>query len=140
MDYWKLEIQMDISETRTARLLKAINKHDLDEFAETFAIDYQSQQPAHPNRAFTGRATARSHWSNFFALVPDFHAEVLRFASHGDTEWAEWRWHGTQTNGIRFDVRGVIIMGVQNGNIAWGRLYMEPVEAESEDHYATTGS
>jgi ketosteroid isomerase-like protein len=130
-----MEVPMDISGTQTERLLKAINKHDLDEFAETFAIEYQSQQPAHPSRAFTGRETARSHWSNFFTLVPDFQAEVLRFASHGNTEWAEWRWHGTQTNGTAFEVRGVIILGAQNGSVAWGRLYMEPVETQSHDHY-----
>ena len=71
--------------------------------------------------------------------MPDFHAEVLRLASHGDTEWAEWRWHGTQTHDTPFEVRGVIIMGVRGGNIAWGRLYMEPVEAESKDHDAALG-
>lgn len=126
---------MEISGTQTARLLKAINEHDLDEFAGSFALDYHSEQPAHPNRAFTGRDTARSHWSNFFSMVPDFRAEVLRFSRHGDTEWAEWHWYGTQKDGRPFDIRGVIIMGVGDGDIAWGRLYMEPVEEVSQDHY-----
>lgn len=127
---------MEITGTQTGRLLKAINEHDLDGFAEAFASDYESQQPAHPSRAFTGRKTARAHWSNFFALVPDFTAEVLGAVSHGDTEWAEWRWHGTQADGAPFEVRGVIILGVRDGSIAWGRLYMEPVETVSQDHYA----
>ena len=126
---------MEESGTQTMRLLKAINEHNLDEFAESFAIDYDSQQPAHPGRAFAGRASARAHWANFFTLVPDFEAEVLRAVSHGDTEWAEWRWHGTQTDGTPFEVRGVIILGVKDGSIAWGRLYMEPVETVSPDHY-----
>lgn len=134
---------MDISGTRTKRLLDTINAHDLDAFAATFAVDYDSQQPVHPGRAFIGRATARSHWANFFALVPDFQAEVLRFARDGETEWAEWRWFGTQADGKPFEVRGVILLGVRRSDgedeIAWGRLYMEPVEAESPDHYAALG-
>lgn len=125
---------MNLSGKQTGRLLEAINEHDLDEFAQTFAIDYHSEQPAHPGRAFIGRETARDHWANFFALIPDFRAEVLRFVCDGDSEWAEWRWYGTQTDGTPFEARGIIVVGVAEGSIAWGRLYMEPVESASEDH------
>ena len=34
--------------------------------------------------------------------------------------------------GNRFDLRGVIIHGIEASQIKWARLYMEPVEAEME--------
>ncbi len=42
--------------------------------------------------------------------------------------WTEWLWSGTRTNESAFEMRGVILWGVEAGRIAWGRLYMEPVE------------
>src|SRR5881396_3403664 len=96
-----------------------------------------SDQPAHPNRAFRSPEGVRKHWSWFFENVPDFQAELVRTAIRGDTEWAEWRWHGTQRDGRPFDVRGVVITGVRNGRVMWARLYMEPVESVSADHYRT---
>jgi hypothetical protein len=35
---------------------------------------------------------------------------------------------GTQTDGERLDVAGVIVFGVRDDVIAWARLYVEPVE------------
>ena len=118
------------------RLCDTINRHDLEAFADCFASDYQSEQPAHPRRAFKGRDTVRHHWSNFFRQVPDFQAELVRTCEDGETEWAEWRWHGTQVNGEAFDVRGVVIIGVRRGCIVWSRPYMEPVEMVSTVHEA----
>ena len=37
-----------------ARLGAAITDHDLDAFVSLFATDYQSDQPAHPMRTFSG--------------------------------------------------------------------------------------
>jgi hypothetical protein len=59
--------------------------------------------------------------------VPDFRAELIRTAVEGATCWAEWRWTGTKSDGSRLDDRGVMILGVEQGEIAWGRLYFEPV-------------
>jgi hypothetical protein len=38
------------------RLVAAMNAHDLDAAAGFFHEDYRSEQPAHPGRAFAGRA------------------------------------------------------------------------------------
>jgi hypothetical protein len=43
-------------------------------------------------------------------------------------EVGEWRWQGTHEDGSQFGMRGVIVTGIQHGLIAWGRLYMEPIE------------
>lgn len=53
-------------------------------------------------------------------------------SAEGDTVWAEWRWSGTQAGEPPLDMSAVTIFGVEGGVIAWGRLYMQEVEAASE--------
>ena len=105
-----------------ARLKEAMNAHDIDAFIACFHDDYDSVQPAHPDRAFRGSAQARENWSAIFSSVADFTAELIRVAIDGDTEWSEWRWRGTD-----LDMAGVIICGVRDGRMSWARLYVEPV-------------
>jgi hypothetical protein len=106
------------------RLAAAANAHDLDAFVACFAPDYDSVQPAHPDRAFTGSEQVRKNWSEVFAGVPDFRAELLRASTDGDVEWTEWKWTGTG-----LDMAGVLIFGIRDDRIAWARLYIEHVEA-----------
>lgn len=106
----------------------ALNRHDLEEFLDCFDPDYQSEQPAHPERAFIGREQVRKNWSALFSSTPDFHSELLSATSEGDVAWVEWRWSGTRTDGTQFEMRGMTVFGVRNGRIAWQRLYMEEVE------------
>ena len=110
------------------RLRAAMNAHDIDAFVACFAEDYDSEQPAHPDRAFTGRGQVRENWSAIFEGVPDFSAELVATASAGDVEWSEWRWRGTQADGAKLDMAGVIVGGVRDGLLRWARLYVEPVE------------
>ncbi len=110
------------------RLQKAMNNHDLEAFVECFNPDYQSEQPVHPDRRFRGREQVRKNWSAFFGSIRDFQTRLLRSAGGDDAMWTEWHWYGTQPDGTRFDMRGVIIFGIQNDRIIWGRLYMEPLQ------------
>jgi ketosteroid isomerase-like protein len=110
------------------RLAAAMNAHDIEAFMACFADDYASEQPAHPDRAFTGSGQARANWTAVFAGVPDFRADLVRADGAGDVEWSEWRWHGTQEDGERLDMAGVMVCGVRDGRMAWARLYVEPVE------------
>jgi ketosteroid isomerase-like protein len=110
------------------RLHTAQNQHDLDAFVDCFAPDYQSEQPVHPDRAFSDREQVRKNWSALFNSMPDFRSELLRAVTEGDTIWAEWRWFGMRIDGTRLEMRGVTIFGVWDDHIAWGRLYMEPVD------------
>jgi ketosteroid isomerase-like protein len=114
------------------RTFEAVNRHDLEAFLECFHLDYQSDAPPHPSRAFRGREIVRKNWAGIFADIPDIKVEVLRCVSDGDTVWAETRFFGTSREGRRFDLRGVIIHGVQASQIRWVRHYMEPVEGEAE--------
>ena len=113
-----------------ARLQTAMNAHDIEAFVACFAEDYESVQPAHPDRAFRGRDQVRANWSEVFAGVPDFRAEVVRVAAVGDTAWSEWLWQGTQADGGRLDMVGVIVFGLRDDRIAWARLYLEPVDEQ----------
>ena len=110
------------------RLNDAFNARDIEAFVELFAPDYDSVQPAHPDRAFTGREQVRANWSAIFDGVPDFRSELVRTCVEGDTVWSEWHWHGTQAGGVPLEMAGVIVMGIRDEQIAWGRLYVEPVE------------
>ena len=121
-------------------IAEAMNAHDIDTFVALFAPDYDSRQPAHPDRAFTGSDQVRANWSSIFAGVPDFHAELVASATAGGTEWSEWRWSGTQAGGDRLEMAGVMVCGVQDGAIAWARLYVEPVEQGGADIDATVRS
>ena len=116
------------------RLLEAMNAHDVDAFVACLNPDYRSEQPAHPGRAFDGAEKVRENWTNVFAGVNDFHAELLVSATTDDgVEIGEWWWRGTHLDGEPFSMRGVTVMGTVDDRIAWGRLYMEPVEETGGD-------
>lgn len=111
-----------------ARLHDALNRHDLAAFTDCFADDYDSEQPAHPDRHFRGREQVQRNWAAMFAGLPDFHAESIRSAIDGDTVWVEWRWTGTRAGDAPLDARGVMIFGVREGRLAWARIYLEDRE------------
>jgi hypothetical protein len=110
------------------RMIQAANRHDLDTMVSYFATDFRSEQPLHPERAFTGQAGVRNNWSRFFTTVPDMQIDILNEVTEGDTVWAELHYHGTQTDGTKFTVKGVTIQGIQANQIIWTRLYIEPVQ------------
>src|SRR5437588_12292788 len=109
------------------RLQQAINLHDLDALAACFHPDFRSEQPIHPDRAFRGREQMRKNWAQIFSMVPDIAADVLRTAVDGNTIWTEWDLHGTSVRGTPAHTAMVTIAGVEDGQIVWMRLYLEPV-------------
>jgi len=116
-----------------ARLLAAINAHDLEAMVACFADDYVNEWPAHPQRGFRGSEQVRRNWSQIFAGVPDLRARLPRMVVDGDTVWTEWDLSGTRRDGAAHLMRGVSIFGVAEGRLAWVRFYLEPVEETSGD-------
>jgi ketosteroid isomerase-like protein len=114
-------------------LHRAMNDHDIEAFLSLIAEDYRSQQPAHPDRAFGGRAQVRENWSGLFLDVPDFRAELVSAAVEDTTIWAEWEWSGTRADGSPLLMRGVTLFGLDGGLIVWGRLYLELLEEDGAD-------
>jgi ketosteroid isomerase-like protein len=115
------------------RLTAAQNAHDLEAMLSCFHEDYRSEQPQFPARTFQGIAQVRANWSALLDAMPDFHSEVLRTAVDGDVVFAEVHWTGTKADGTPLEERGVIVMGISDDRIAWGRLYVDEVEREGAD-------
>jgi ketosteroid isomerase-like protein len=112
------------------QLFTALNAHDLEAAAALFHENYRSEQPAHPGRAFAGRAQMHANWEAMFAGIPNFRSEVIRTVDDGNTTWVEWKWTGTRSDGQPFQVRGVALFEVEGGLITAGRLYLEDVERD----------
>jgi ketosteroid isomerase-like protein len=115
------------------RLTAAQNAHDLEGMLACFHEDYRSEQPLFPARTFQGIDQVRANWSALLDAILDFHAEVLRSAVDGDVVFQEVHWTGTKADGTPLEERGVLIMGIRDDRIAWGRLYVDEVEPESAD-------
>ena len=106
------------------RMIQAANRHDLDAMVACFAPNFRSEQPFYPERSFTGQAGVRKNWSFFFSTMPDFRAQVQRLVVEGETVWAELSYYGTQSDGKKQVTRGVTLSGIQEGQIAWSKLYI----------------
>jgi ketosteroid isomerase-like protein len=115
------------------RLTAAQNAHDLEAILACFQADYRSEQPLFPSRTFQGIEQVRANWSALLEAVPDFHAEIVRSAVEGDTVFVEIHWTGTKADGTALEERGVLILGIRDDRIAWGRLYADEVEREGAD-------
>lgn len=110
------------------RMIQAANRHDLEAMAAFFAPDYRSEQPFHPERNFVGSDGVRKNWSFFFTTIPDIQLDILNEVTVGDTVWAEVHFHGEQTDGKKFNMRGVTLQGISADQIIWARLYIESVQ------------
>lgn len=115
------------------RLAAAQNEHDLEGLLACFHEDYVSEQPLFPARTFQGIDQVRANWAALLDAMPDFHAETVRSAVDGDIVFAEIHWTATKADGSPLDERGVIIAGVRDDRLAWGRLYVDEVARESAD-------
>jgi ketosteroid isomerase-like protein len=121
------------------RLTAAQNARDLEGMLACFHEDYLSEQPMYPARTFQGIDQVRKNWSALLQSIPDFHAEIVRSAVDDDTVYTEIHWTGTKADGTPFEERGVLIMGIRDDRISWGRLYAEEVEGEGADINAVVG-
>ena len=122
------------------RLRRATSDHDLDGIVACFSEGYSNEWPVHPARAFVGREQVRMNWSRILSAVPDVIASVPHTAVSGDAIWSEWEMRGTRVDGAPHLLRGVLIFGVHDDLISWGRFYLEPVDTnDDEDINASVG-
>ena len=98
-----------------SKMENAINAHDIEALVDCFAEDFVSEQPAHPERAFSGTEKVRQNWTALFANVPDLRARLVTATESDDIAWAEWQWQGKQSAGGDLDMRGVTVSGVRDG-------------------------
>ena len=114
------------------KLRDALNNHDIETFVACFDENYHSEQPVHPDRTFHGREQVRKNWTSNFDEMPDFSAQLIRYAINNDSVWTEWEWQGTRRDNSKLFMRGVMIIGMQNDKIISSRLYVEPVEVSGK--------
>jgi len=110
------------------RLIEATKDHDVEAMMACLREDYRSEQPLHPEAGFSGREQVGKNWSLLFEEVPDLRFDVLRSTVAGDEVWTEIRVHGRKASGDAFEYRGIAVWGVRGDQVAWARLYFEPVE------------
>ncbi|NYJ03869.1 nuclear transport factor 2 family protein [Petropleomorpha daqingensis] len=115
------------------RMRDAVNRHDPEGMAACMRTDYRSDQPVHPNRHFVGNQQVIANWTEMFKGLPDLVAEVVAEATEGTTSFSEWAMRGHYPDGAEFEFRGVIVAGIEDGLIAWQRLYLETVEQDSAE-------
>jgi len=107
------------------RLQRAWNTHDLDALAACFRPGYASTHPLHPDWGLAGVKQMQRSWAALFDAIPDFQADLLRWAANGDTVWTEWRWSGASLDGAAVMGGGVMIFGLAGDQIVWMRGYTE---------------
>jgi ketosteroid isomerase-like protein len=110
------------------RMRAALDAHDLDTFMEFIREDYVGERPRHPTAVVSSRDDVRRDWEEVMADAPDLRVDVPAAVQHGNTIWSEWHSYGTSRSGARLELRGVIIFGIEDDQVAWSRMYMEPVE------------
>ncbi len=114
-----------------ARLVEAVNAHDLDAMIDCFAPDYVNETPLHPERNFRGRDQVRRNWSHIFRAVPNIQIDPQRCTVDAEgSVWVEWDFTGTFVDGSPHRMRGVSIFGVEQDRFVWVRFYLEPVQAD----------
>jgi limonene-1,2-epoxide hydrolase len=106
------------------RIHTALNTRDITYLLACFQVDYEQVYPAEQGKDTLGVEAARSAWEGFFNSNPDLQAELIRQAIDGNTIWTEWRFRAS--SGER---AGVIVLGVEEGLIAWSRNYLIGVPA-----------
>jgi ketosteroid isomerase-like protein len=121
------------------RMRAALDAHDLDAFVSFFRDDYVGERPRHPGSPMSSRDDVRRNWEEVISDVPDLRVDVPAAVEDGNTIWSEWRAYGTARSGAGLELRGVIIFGIQDGQVAWSRMYMEPVEHEGVPLTELTG-
>lgn len=122
------------------RLVEATNAHDLDRLVACFAPEYELTAPTHPGRSFRGIDQVRRNWTQIFAAVPDIATRLVRVTGDGDVVWTEWEMSGTRRDGGAHRMAGVFIFGVENDQIRWGRIFLEPVDEVGADMNAALRS
>jgi ketosteroid isomerase-like protein len=121
------------------RMRAALDAHDLDTFVGFFREDYVGERPRHPGTPMSSREDVRRNWEEVISDVPDLRVDVPAAIEDGNTIWSEWRAYGTARSGATLELRGVIIFGIQDDQVAWSRMYMEPVEHEGVPLTELTG-
>lgn len=115
------------------RFHTALNTRDIANLVHLLQVDFEQFRIGQSQRNTVGIEAARQEWERMFTTFTNFRADLLRQAIEGNVIWSEWRFSGNRGSGQGSDLRqeGVIILGVEEGLIAWTRTYLVDVAAEA---------
>jgi len=116
-----------------ARLLDAMNAHDLDATTSFVAQDYRSDHPAHPARGFTARDQVRGGWSAIFRGVPGLRADPVASSTRVSGSGSSCGSTGRAWIAAQLDLRGVIVSELHNDVIAAAHRYPGETETGGEN-------
>lgn len=104
----------------------ALNTRDLTNLIHFLQVDFEQTWPAQPGRNTIGLEAMRETWEKRFNTYPNFRADLIRQAIESNVIWSEWHWEGRAEGDSQDPLNqvGIIILGVEQGLIAWGRFYM----------------
>lgn len=108
------------------RLHTALNARDLTNLVHLLQVDFEQIWPAQPDRNTIGLEAMRETWERIFRDYPDFRADLVRQSIESNVIWSEWHWEGSEQRGQgqQLDQVGVVVFGVEQDLIAWGRFYL----------------
>jgi steroid delta-isomerase-like uncharacterized protein len=114
-------------------VLHAFNRHDLDTIMDYFAEDCSFDFPRGPEpwgQRFTGKAQVREALASRFKGIPDVHygEDIHWISADGSRGVSEWTLTGTNTAGVRINVRGCDHWEFENGKITRKDSYWKIVE------------
>jgi ketosteroid isomerase-like protein len=112
-------------EPLVARLLAALNGHDVDGFlamtTDDVVIEASSGREPRGSR-FVGRAAVRAQFEDVLRRVRDAHWEPVRHFACAGHAVVEWVYSGT-LGGRRMEVAGCDVLDLRDGQIAAKRTF-----------------
>lgn len=100
-----------------------MNRHDLDAFLEQFNSEYRSETPdIRRDRSPGTSRSAGTGWRSSRVRPISFERRSTAKPSGPSGR--------TRTDGTELAQRGVIVMGIPEDRIEWGRIYLKPVRTE----------
>ena len=122
---------MSVTVDTLKKIADAFNRHDLDAIMEFFSEDCSFDFPRGPEpwgQRFIGKAQVREALAGRFRGIPDVHyGDEVHWVA-GDKGVSEWTLTGTNTSGVRLEVRGCDLWAFKDGKITRKDSYWKIVE------------
>jgi len=122
---------MSVTVDTLKKIADAFNRHDLDAIMEFFSDDCSFDFPRGPDpwgQRFIGKAQVREALAGRFRGIPDVHyGDEVHWVA-GDKGVSEWTLTGTNTSGVRLEVRGCDLWAFKDGKITRKDSYWKIVE------------
>jgi ketosteroid isomerase-like protein len=103
------------------------NAHDVDGVMAVMTDDciFENTSPFPDGERFTGQASVRAFWEQFFAGTPSAHFDGEEIIAAGDRAVVRWRYTWANDDGSTGHIRGVDVFKVRDGKVAEKLAYVK---------------